>query len=528
MVATKTGLYLFVVLLFLSFFSKAQQCHNCKKVPTIAGFGFDIKVAEPNKEAGTESLWPEWKKLFTFASVVSSQVGNNEKGCIKMMTPPSVDTGNVELMSVGGETFVNLPSNPLISPNLSKYGNYLLTGSITNNGTSCQLQVEVQTACNRKTVVTGQINFSLLSVTANVSNIVQQVVAQLSPLADKIKDFELKERQTAQELSLYPVSWEDPIKITPQKKTLKTGESTSFTIEVKDCDGKPLAGRDVLFTETTFDEMKIPGTIGGTVSPAKVITDANGIAKATFTLKAGSKEAFIAAHSPGKDVKGCNSFLFGDAPINIKYTYSGYVVYTYEGISQLTTDVNDNVMNNFFTGKETTSIAYRASFYGEGTAKNITLEMSDEEEVGTEVPDLLGSGSYKSNKSDYWKFTVICNCAGKGDVTEQKIRQTSGGNIKRSNVVFDYDEGSGRLNLNLIFNTTRSYSYYATHMPSQSSSGQEELDWPVNFDTILDKNLTIKKETVGNRTRYTAEGENTLNLSNGSQTAKIKMVVWEE
>jgi hypothetical protein len=528
MVATKPSTFICLVLLLMINSAKAQQCGNCKEIPRIAGFGFDIQVKQPNKEEGTENLWPEWKNLFMFASVVAIQIANNESGCIKMTLPPSVDTGDVELLSVGGETFVNLPSNPLISPDLSKYGNYLMTGSITNNGTSCQLHVEVQTACGRKVVITAQTNFSLSSVAGNVSNIAQQVVAKLSPLADKIKDFELKERQTAQELSLYPVSWEDPIKITPQKKTLKTGESTSFTIEVKDCDGKPLAGRDVLFTETTFDEMKIPGTIGGTVSPAKVITDANGIAKATFTLKAGSKEAFIAAHSPGRDVKGCNSFLFGDAPINIKYTYSGYVVYTYEGISQLTTDVNDNVMNNFFTGKETTSIAYRASFYGEGTAKNITLEMSDEEEVGTEVPGLLGSGSYKSSKSDYWKFTVICNCAGKGDVTEQKIRQTSGGNIKRSNVVFDYDEGSGRINLNLIFNTTRSYSYYATHMPSQSSSGEEELDWPVNFDTILDKNLTIKKETVGNRTRYTAEGEHTLKLANGSQTSKIKLVVWEE
>src|SRR5436190_8445205 len=160
MVATKTGLYLFVVLLFISFFAQAQQCGNCKKVPTIAGFGFDIKVAEPNKEAGTADLWSEWKKLFRFASVVSDQIGNNESGCLKMMTPPSVDTGDVQLISVGGETFVNLPSNPLISSNLSKYGNYLLTGSITNNGTSCQLQVEVQTACSRKTVATAQTNFS--------------------------------------------------------------------------------------------------------------------------------------------------------------------------------------------------------------------------------------------------------------------------------------------------------------------------------------------------------------------------------
>jgi hypothetical protein len=51
-----------------------------------------------------------------------TQIANNESGCIKMTIPPSVDTGDVELLSVGGETFVNLPSNPLISPDLSKYG----------------------------------------------------------------------------------------------------------------------------------------------------------------------------------------------------------------------------------------------------------------------------------------------------------------------------------------------------------------------------------------------------------------------
>jgi len=529
MIATKHWLYIPFLLLLVSYSAKAQQCGNCKEIPKIAGFGFDIKVKQPNKEEGTENLWPEWKNLFMLASVVSTQIANNESGCLKMTIPPSVDTGDIEQLSVGGETFINLPSNPLISPDLSKYGSYLMTGSITNNGTSCQLHVEIQAACSRKVIITAQTNFSFSSVAGNVSNIAQQVVAQLSPLADKIKKFELAERQQAKELSLYPVSWGDPIKIIPQKKILKAGESTSFTIEVKDCDGKPLAGREVLFTETTFEGFKVPGTTGGIVTPAKVITDANGIAKATFTLKAGSKEAFIAAYSPGKDVKGCNSILFGDAPVNIKYTYSGYVVYTYDGISQLTTNVDGDVMNNFFTGKETTNISYRASFYGEGgTAEHITLSISDEEEVGTEVPDVLGSGSYKFNKNDYWKSTVICNCAGKGDVTEQKIRKISNGDIKKANIVFDYNGDFGRVGVRLTFNTKGSFSYYATYMPSQSSSSEEDFDWSVDFDTMIDKNLTFKKETVGNRTRYTAEGENTLKLANGSQTSKIKLVVWEE
>jgi len=528
MVATKNYLLLFVVFVLIGFSAQAQQCGNCKEIPKIASFGFDVKVKEPNKDEGTENLWPEWKNLFMLAGVVSAQIGNNEKGCLKITIPPSVDTGDVQLLSVGGETFVNLPSNPLISPDLSKYGNYYLTGSITNSGTSCQLNVELYTACNRKLVVSAQTNFSLSSVVGNVSNIARQVTTQLSPLTDKIKKFELAERQQSKELSLYPESWGEPIKITPQKKTLRSGESTSFTIEVKDCDGVPLAGREVLFTETTFEGFKVPGTIGGTVSPAKVVTDANGVAKATFTLKGGSQEAIISANSPGNDVKGCKSMLFGDAAINIKYTYSGYVIYTYESNSGLTSDKSDQTMNYFYTGKENTSVSYRASFYGEGGGGDVSMNSVDDEADATEVPDMLESATYSYMKSDYWKNTVICNCASKGDVSEQKIKVKSDGELKNSSIAFSFDEGAGRVSLNLNFNTSNSSSMKATHLPDQSSNSNEQFNWSVDFDTFLDKNLTIKKEKVGNRIRYTAEGEQSINLSNLHQSGKVKLVVWEE
>lgn len=527
-VATKNYFYPIVVLLLASFTARSQQCGNCKEIPRIAGFGFDIKVSEPNKEAGTEDLWPEWKNLFMIASVVSTQIANNEAGCVRITIPPSVDTGGVELLSVGGETFVNLPSNPLISQDLSRYGNYLLTGSITNNSTTCYLYVEVQTACSRKVVTSAQTSFSLSSVAGNISQIAQQAVAQLSPLAEKIKNFELSERQQFKQLSLFPLSWGDPIKITPQKQTLKTNESTPFTIEVKDCDGKPLAGREVYFNETTFEGLKVNGTTGGTVSPKKVVTDANGRANATFTLRGESTEAIIAAHSPGKDVKGCNSILFGDAPINIKYTHSGYVTYTYKGSSGLTTDKKDQTMSYYYTGKENTSITYRASFYGEGGVGSISVSSPDEESGGADIPDLLESGTYNHHKDDYWKNTIICNCAGKGDVTEQKIKATSAGEIQNSSVHFDYNEGHGRIRLDLRFISSNSSSFMATHLPSQSSTSRDELQWPVDFDTMLDKNFSIKREKVGNRTRYTVEGEQTNKTNSLHQSARVKMVIWEK
>lgn len=527
MIATKHWLYLLLAFLLSCYSAKAQQCGNCKEIPKIAGFGFDIKVPEPDKAAGTENLWPEWKNLFMIASVVATKISNKEGACIRMTVPPAVDTGDVEIVSVGGETFVNLPSNPLLSPDLSTYGNYLLTGSIWNTGTNCQLRVEVQSACNRKPVVETQISFSLTSLAGNVSTIAEQIASQFYPLAEKIKNFELKERMQSPQLSLHSIGW-DPIIVSPQKRTLKTGESTSFTIEVKDCDGKPLAGREVFFNESSFDGMKIPGTTGGSVDPGKVITDANGMAKATFTLNNANTEVFIAAHSPGKDVKGCNSILFGDAPINIKYTYSGFVTYTYEGSSGLMSDKKDATISYFYTGDEKTSISYRASFYGEGGGGDVSVSSAGDETDGTEIPDLLETGTYKYKKSDYWKNTVICNCAGKGDVTEQKLKANSAGELKKSNINFSYNEGAGRINLDLFFNTTSSSLFRATLLPTQSSTSEDELHWSVNFDTFMDKNLTVKKEKVGNKTRYTIEGEQTIKVNQTNQSGKIKMVVWEE
>ena len=68
MVATKNYLLLFIVVVLINFSVQAQQCGNCKEVPKIAAFGFDIKIRQPNKEDGTDSLWPEWKNLFMIDS----------------------------------------------------------------------------------------------------------------------------------------------------------------------------------------------------------------------------------------------------------------------------------------------------------------------------------------------------------------------------------------------------------------------------------------------------------------------------
>ncbi|HKP31981.1 MAG TPA: hypothetical protein VJT83_04620, partial [Chitinophagaceae bacterium] len=236
-------LFLLIHVLAISFDASAQTCGNCNEAPRITQFDFDIRVPQPHTANGTNNLWPEWKNLFMIASSVGTNLKKADGGCIRLTFPPAIDTGDAQVARIGGETFSNLPTNPLLDKDLSIYGDYLLTGTITSDGMNCRIHAEIQTSCSRKKVVSADVTFSLSSVMSNVNNIAQQVASQLSPLAQKIKQFELEERKTNPALSLFRISNGD-IQVKPLKRTLKSGESTTVTFEVKDCDGVPLAGRD--------------------------------------------------------------------------------------------------------------------------------------------------------------------------------------------------------------------------------------------------------------------------------------------
>ena len=475
------------IILFLICFSNlfAQQCGNCKLTPKLTTFDFDVQVPQPNAADGTDQLWPEWKNLFIMAGAVATNLKKNEGNCITFTMPPSTDTGGVQLGSVGGETFTNLPSNPNISANLSDYGDYFLTGQIKKAGDGYSLHVEVRSSCKRAIVTTADIPFQLSAVTGNVNNIAEQAASRLSPLIDKIKKFELEERQKDKKLSLYKTSWGDPIKITPQKRTLKAGESTDFTIELKDCDGVPLEGREILFTETTFEGFKIFGTTGGVVSPAKIVTDGNGKATAKFTLKAGAKEAIINAHSPGMDVKGCKSMFIGDAAINIRRTYSGSIKYSFDQTQQCVKTFSDKVSNSISRWDLSFKVGYTASFYSNNQGFD-----------GDEDLFIMESGNMVIKNYENKKITVANN-----PPTEQEIKKNQGGGLKSGTVRFGFDANAPFAELNLKFMLEGTSSFKQTYLPSASGPANEEFLHSVAFFHI-DKNLQYKKTTVGGKTKH--------------------------
>jgi hypothetical protein len=481
-----------ILILFFCYSSIAQECGNCKSIPKLATFDFDVKVPQPNVNDSTGNLWPEWKNLFIIAPSVGSHLRRNEGKCIVVVIPPSLDTGGFVGGSVGGETFTNLPSNPAISSDLSSYGDYLLTGEIRTSGGDYIIHAEIQSSCSRSVVATADVRFKLNNVVGNVSQLAGQVAAQFSPLGEKIKKFELEERNNNKALSLFKESWGAPIRVTPQKKTLKAGESTELTIELKDCDGTPLEGREIVFSETGYNGNTFPGTSGGSVTPAKLITDAQGMARARFTLKAGAKEAIIRAYSGGREVKGCISMFSGDAFINIKRTYSGFIKYSMDQVDVCEKRSQSGVTSNYSMWNSQFKVDYTASFYTNETGG----DLSEDNEDAAGVPAVLGGGNMIMSKREYKNIKVQGN-----PPTEQLMIRNTAGGVKSSSFRFSFDI-TAFVEVNLNFLLQGSAFFKQTYLPTGSTPVNEEFLHSVAFFGH-DPNVKYQKSTEGGKIKHT-------------------------
>jgi len=304
----------------------AQQCGSCKQTPSLANYDLDVQVPQPQLKGEKTQGWNEWLQLFWLNKHAQAALFQNNKDCIRFTQPSDARISSesfetkegVEVtplveesqqISVG-ETYTNLAP----SGDVSRFGNYITTGYVKKSSDGYVMHMEIQTACSRKTVAAADVPFQLSASGENSINIGQHAAAQLSPLSYKIKQFELKERQENKKAAL-DGGMEDAITIKPKKRNLVAGEQTEIEITMKDCDGEPLAKREIVFTKATLNGMPISaGTTGGTVTPSTVTTDAAGKAKAIFKMGSG-KSAIIDAYHVYQKPYGCDGVKLGSTPI---------------------------------------------------------------------------------------------------------------------------------------------------------------------------------------------------------------------
>ena len=323
-------------LAFIPIIIAAQQCGNCKTTPSVAQYDLDVQVPQPQLKGEKTEGWLEWLQLFWYGKHANAQLFQQNKNCIRFTQPLSTeasvealpDKNSIELTPLVdeqqilkvGQTYTNLPP----SGDVSRFGDYLITGFVKPAGAGYIMHIELQTACSRKTVAFAEVPFQSSASSDYTMSIVQQALAKLSPLTEKIKQFELKEREKDDKVAFASMET-DEIKIKPKKRNLGVGEQTELEITMQDCDGHPLGNREIVFTKGSIEGMAIPGTTGGTVTPERVITDAGGKAKATFKMGT-AKSAMINAHHLHNKPIGCpyaklGSFPIGSIPVKVVLSY---------------------------------------------------------------------------------------------------------------------------------------------------------------------------------------------------------------
>ena len=315
-------------------FCVAQQCGNCKTTPSVALYDLDVQVPQPELKGEKTQGWLEWQELFALAKHAHANLYKTNVGCVRFTQPVSNDD---DILIVGA-TYTNLPA---ANKDVSQYGDYLITGSVKKSGSGYIMRIELQTSCSRKTLASADVSFQLSAESSNTMSVANQAAAKLSPVIEKIKKFELEERSQNQNFAI--AADIDLIKITPAKTKLTAGQQTEFTLELKDCDGVALAGREIVFTESNTGGGKMPGTTGGIVTPDKVVTDAGGKAKANFKMTAtAGNPAIINAHTVTQTPQNCQGVLFGDAQIDAMPAYKIVVSYNKTSSTDLNANINED------------------------------------------------------------------------------------------------------------------------------------------------------------------------------------------
>lgn len=299
-------LILTVCIAFVCFDLGAQQCAECKKTPKVASYELNVQVSKPSDKG--EALL-QWQQLFWLSRFANNKLFELNKNCVRFIQPLVKNKEGQDVLLAGGTTPM-LPDNS--EP--SKYGNFLITGTVTQSSNGCLMHLELQTTCSRKKVAAVDILFQPSSDPDYIKGIGERAASQLSPLIDKINEFSRKERESDHQVA-YSNWGTESITIKPKKRNLAAGEETEIEIAMKDCDGYVLANRQIDFSKGSINGMPINGTSGGTVTPSIVTTDANGKAKAKFKM-GGSKTAIIAAHYLFNKPSGCLDAMIGSCPIN--------------------------------------------------------------------------------------------------------------------------------------------------------------------------------------------------------------------
>ncbi|HEX2627604.1 MAG TPA: hypothetical protein VHM26_01285 [Chitinophagaceae bacterium] len=305
---------------------------SCDKCLFLRGslFDADVKVSKPSGDA---LAW-EYTQLSWPAKFANTYIFNNDpsRSCWLF-----IDAGFLNGKATTADQPAPAGDMTGTTKFLSEELSYLVTSTVTGTGDNSRMVMELQTACDRKTIARSEVAFSWKDKPGALQKAGEQAAAQLMPLRDKVMEYARNLRETDTRYMLGGHGRE--IKIKPAKTKLGVGEVTDVEIQVIDCDGYLLKNREVSFTRGSINGFPVNGTEGGIVTPSRVTTDDQGKAKVKFKLTRADGTATIYAHFSGLNPSGCPDVVFGSAPIgNIPVQIE--LSYMYHSSQAINADIN--------------------------------------------------------------------------------------------------------------------------------------------------------------------------------------------
>lgn len=294
-------------------------CDNCPQ-RTAALFDFDVTVPRPDSLSDIAV----WYSLFYAAPAAGSAVFTPQ--CARFIDGSFYRDGSgvpANSLTVGIDHPNTAPAGSL------KGMDYLLNGTVGQDGSGFKVTMSLECSCDRKKVITASAHFDNADQASTAAGDLAR--AKFVPLADKIRAYEKEARDGDPEVSIG--GYDSKLTIDPARRKANIGEKVPVTLTLIDCDGEPLAGRTI---SLTGGGKEAPPSLNGSFAESEVVTGSDGKVTVDFTVGNTRGAALTRAYFFHKTPFGCQAVAVDEAAIQVEGSAKYYQVrYRYEEIHDM-------------------------------------------------------------------------------------------------------------------------------------------------------------------------------------------------
>ncbi len=292
----------------------AAQCDNCPKRQVVL-YDFNVTVPRPDSTGNLGA----WYSLFFAGPGAGAALFNPD--CLRFIDAAFYR----DTTGVPSKSFSLGIDHPFTAPSGSMKGmDYLLTGTVSTDGSGYKLDMSLEAACSRKQVASASGHFDRPEQASTLGADLAR--SHFMPLPTLIRDFEKGERAADTKVSIG--GWSSKLVVEPGKHKAAFGETVPVTLTLTDCDGEPLAGRKISLTGNG-DKRAKPST-NGAFTMAEAVTGSNGSVTVDFKVGSVKGTAQARAYFIHQTPFGCEAIAMDAAAIAVEATAPFYgIKYTY-------------------------------------------------------------------------------------------------------------------------------------------------------------------------------------------------------